>query len=177
MKRNEKFLTLFILLMISLIVVFLIINNKRIENKIDEHSTHENSLLKNDDKEGENNNMNEFISKINININGTNYTATLEDNNTTREFLKRLPLEINMNELNGNEKYYYFDNSLPNNSSRIGKISSGDLMLYGSDCLVLFYKSFNTSYSYTKIGKIDNLTYLESNVGKDSIKISFTKQI
>lgn len=152
MKKNIKFLILFIVLIISLMVTFLITNNKRMGN-----------------------NMDEFTYKINININETNYTATLEDNATTREFIKRLPLEINMTDLNKNEKYYYFDSSFPSKSSRIGKINSGDLMLYGSDCLVLFYETFNTSYSYTKIGKIDNPSSLKSNVGKGNIKISFTK--
>lgn len=119
--------------------------------------------------------MHKSIYKVNININGTNYTATLEDNETTRELINRFPIEINMNELNGNEKYYYFSDSLPSNPSRIEKINNGDLMLYGSDCLVLFYETFNTSYSYTKIGKIDNPSSLKNSVGKGNIKISFSK--
>lgn len=160
MKKSIKKLILFIALIITLIVMFLItITNSKETN----------------DNEGRDNNMNGFISKINININGTNYTATLEDNATTREFINRLPLGINMTELNGNEKYYYFDNSLPSNSSRIDRINSGDIMLYGSDCLVLFYESFNTSYSYTRIGKIDNPSSLKENVGKDNIKVTITE--
>ena len=35
-------------------------------------------------------------------------------------------------------------------------------MLYGNNCLVIYYKSFDTSYSYTKIGHIDNLPDLGS---------------
>lgn len=33
------------------------------------------------------------------------------------------------------------------------KIFNGDLMLYGSTTVVLFYKNFNTIYSYTRFGK------------------------
>ena len=42
-------------------------------------------------------------------------------------------------------------------------------MIYGNDCLVIFYKSFTSSYSYTKIGHIDNLPDL----GNDNVLVSF----
>lgn len=44
-------------------------------------------------------------------------------------------------------------------------------MLYGNNCLVVFYKSFDTSYSYTKIGHIDNL----SDLGSRNITIKFER--
>lgn len=82
-----------------------------------------------------------------------------------------LPLELNMSELNGNEKYAYLDKSLPTNSYNPKHINSGDVMLFGDNCLVIFYDSFNTSYSYTKIGHIDNLP----NLGNGSIKVIIDK--
>lgn len=125
------------------------------------------------DNKKENNKEDEFMekAKINITINNTNFTATLEDNETTKELLKRLPLDITMNELNGNEKYYYFENSLPSNQTNIEKINIGDIMLYGDNCLVLFYDTFNTNYKYTKIGKLDNIDNLKNIVGKSNIKV------
>ena len=92
---------------------------------------------------------------MNIIINGETLTATLENNATTDALLELLPLEISMSELNGNEKYCYLTKSLPTNSENIGTIHAGDIMLYGDDCLVIFYETFNTSYRYTKIGHID----------------------
>lgn len=117
----------------------------------------------------------EEMFKIKIKINNQEFSATLEDNDTTREFIKLLPLEITMNELNSNEKYYYMTKSLPESAKRVGKITSGDIMLYGSDCLVLFYESFETSYSYTRIGKIDNVDSLKSAVGTGEALVSITK--
>ena len=76
-----------------------------------------------------------------------------------------------MNELNGNEKYVYMDKSLTTNSFNPKQIKKGDVMLYGDNCLVIFYKSFETSYSYTKIGHIDNL----ENLGNGSIIVKFEK--
>ena len=82
-----------------------------------------------------------------------------------------LPVEYNMNELNGNEKYVNLDNTLTTNSYNPKHIEAGDIMLYGNNCLVVFYKSFDTQYSYTKIGHVENL----SDLGKENITIKFEK--
>ena len=99
------------------------------------------------------------------------YTINLENNSTAKSFANMLPQELTMSELNGNEKYVYLDNTLPENSSSIKKVIAGDVMLYGNNCLVIFYKSFNTLYSYTKIGHIDNLPDLNG----DRITVLFKK--
>ncbi len=113
--------------------------------------------------------------KIQLTINHRNFTATLENNETTREFLQRLPLNIYMNELNGNEKYYYFDSSLPNNPIQPEKIQVGDIMLYGDNCLVLFYDTFETNYSYTKIGRLDDVSDVQNMIGTGTIEVSISK--
>ena len=46
-------------------------------------------------------------TKINVNIGGKNFTATLNDNASAKAFTKHLPESFNMSELNGNEKYKY----------------------------------------------------------------------
>ena len=101
--------------------------------------------------------VNEVSRTMKVIIENKEYVISLEDNDTVQSFVKMLPQEFNMNELNGNEKYIYLDTSLPTNSYNPKKIVSGDIMLYGNNCLVIFYKSFNTSYSYTKIGHIAGL--------------------
>lgn len=110
-----------------------------------------------------------------IEVNKTKYKAKLEDNETTRAFLKKLPLEITMNELNGNEKYYRFDKSLPSNPTSVEKINKGDLMLYEDDTLVLFYDTFDTIYKYTKIGNISDNAKLMTNLGKDKVTVKFSQ--
>lgn len=115
----------------------------------------------------------EMEKKINLVINGKKFSATLEDNETARELFSRLPLTIEMEDLNGNEKYYYLDESLPQNDTNVGRIERGDIMLFGSDCLVLFYKSFETPYSYTRVGKIDDVDNLEEQFGQGSVRITF----
>lgn len=78
--------------------------------------------------------------------------------------------------MNGNEKYYYLPDNLPTSSSNPGRIQTGDLMLYGSSCVVLFYESFSTSYSYTRLGRVDNPSGLASALGSGSVTVSFELQ-
>lgn len=111
--------------------------------------------------------------KIKITVNSKTFTATLLDNNSAKAFKEMLPLTIYMTELNGNEKYYDMPNSLPTNSTNPGTIKNGDLMLYGSKTLVLFYKTFSTSYNYTKLGSIDDVTGLASVLGSENVTVTF----
>lgn len=164
-----------ILILVLTISIAILNKNKDILDIKNTNDIQEKNNQNYNDNKDVDNNMYEFVSKINININGTNYQVTLEDNDTTRAFINKLPLEINMSELNGNEKYYYLNESLPSIPSKIGQINNGDLMLYGSDCLVLFYESFESSYSYTRIGKIDNPAALKDSVGKGNVKVLFSK--
>ena len=105
---------------------------------------------------------------------GTNiFTATLNNNETVTAFKSKLPLTIKMRELNGNEKYFDLPDNLPVSASNPETIQTGDLMLYGSNTLVLFYKSFSTSYSYTPIGRIENTSGLTTALGSGNITVKF----
>ncbi len=106
-----------------------------------------------------------------VKINDTNVTIDWEDNETVSELLKHLPLSGEMQELNGNEKYLYLDYSLPTASFNPQEIKTGDVYLYGNNCLVIFYQDFATSYSYTKIGHISDLP----NIGQENISLTIEK--
>lgn len=114
--------------------------------------------------------------KIKIKVGAQTFTATLLNNNSAKAFKAMLPLTISMIELNGNEKYYDLAQSLPTHSSNPGTIQNGDLMLYGSRTLVLFYKTFSTSYSYTKLGKVDDTAGWAAALGSGNIAVTFEKE-
>ena len=116
-----------------------------------------------------------ITTNIKITVNGKTFDATLDDNESARAFLEKLPLEVTMNELNGNEKYYSFNENFPSDDERIGKISIGDLMLYSSSYVVIFYKNFSTSYSYTRLGKILNVAELEKTLGGGNVTVKFER--
>ena len=103
-------------------------------------------------------------SKIKIKVNSHIFTATLLDNKS---------VTMQMTELNGNEKYFDLPNSLPTNSYNPETIKNGDLMLYGSKTFVLFYKTFSTPYSYSKLGSLDDVTGLTTALGSGNITVTF----
>ena len=113
------------------------------------------------------------VNEMKVSINGTEYTAHFYDTKAAEEFKAMLPLTLNMSELNGNEKYIYMDGDFTTASEKVGSIKKGELMLYGSSCVVLFYDSFSTPYSYTRLGYIDDPDRLEKAVGSGSVTVEF----
>ena len=136
------------------------------------------SVPSNSDTENinENNNANPTGSKMKITIGTSTFTASLNNNATATAFKGLLTLTINMSDLNSNEKYFDFANGLPTNAANPGNIRTGDLMLYGNKTLVLFYKSFPTAYSYTRIGRIDDIAGLTAALGAGNVTVTFALQ-
>ena len=110
-----------------------------------------------------------------LTVNGQEFKAVFYNNKTANALLKKMPMTLNMKELNGNEKYHFFDTEFPTNEKSPGKILAGDIMLYGSDCMVTFYKSHSTSYQYTSVGKIENASDFAKAVGSGNVTITFRK--
>lgn len=46
-------------------------------------------------------------------------------------------------------------------------------MIYQSDYLVIFYDSFDTSYTYTRLGYITDTAGLKEAVGTDNAEVTF----
>ena len=115
------------------------------------------------------------MTSLVITVGEQKFDLRLADTDAAQEIAKATPFEIEMSELNGNEKYYYSEN-LPSNPQEIGQIHAGDLMLYGDDCIVLFYKDFQTTYSYTRLGHISDPTGLAEALGDGNANVIFTKQ-
>lgn len=130
----------------------------------------------NDNNDGNNQEDENMDRNITITVGGTQFAATLEDNEAGRAFAAMLPLTLDMSEMNGNEKYHYLDESLPTESCRPGTIQAGDLMLYGSSCVVLFYETFSSGYSYTRLGRIGNPEGLAAAIGGGNVSVTFSAQ-
>ena len=161
-------------LMVFISLLSIIIISKFIKNDFKVKNNKEENNAKIDNyKENSQEDEGETDMYINIIIENKSFIAKLEANETSKEFIDMLPLEINMSELHENEKYFYLDEKLTTNAYIPKRINKGDIMLFGSECLVLFYKSFETSYSYTKIGSIINPVGLDEALGNSNVTVRF----
>ena len=111
-----------------------------------------------------------------IQIGSKTFTATLAENPTATAFKAMFPLTVNMADLNDNEKVVSLSANLPTNDSNPKQIEAGDLMIWSSRSLVLFYKSFATSYSYTRVGRINDASGLSAAVGAGNVTVTFELQ-
>ena len=95
---------------------------------------------------------------VNITINGTTLTATMEDNSSAQALLDMLrsePLTIDMHDYAGMEKVGTLDTTLPTNDQQI-TTQPGDIILYQGNQITIYYD--NNQWSLTRLGHIDNVT-------------------
>ncbi|UUX32741.1 cyclophilin-like fold protein [Fundicoccus culcitae] len=108
-------------------------------------------------------------------IEGVTFTLNLIENPASQTLLANLPLTLTMDDLHRNEKYASLDQSYPIQPQSVGQINAGDVMLFGSNTLVIFYDSFSTSYAYTPIGQISEVDQLISLLNHNqAVEIPFT---
>lgn len=103
------------------------------------------------------------------------FAIALADNAAARAFVTLLPLTLQMSDLNRNEKYAPLPQALPAEANKPGTIRNGDLMLYGTDTLVIFYTNFNSTYAYTRLGQVDDTAKLAQALGRRNVQVTFSQ--
>lgn len=140
-------------------------------DKIQEPRSAENETAEQNDREEENMNR-----KIIVEVNGSCFTATLENNeaaDTLAEMIREEPVTIRMNDYSGFEKVGSLGTNLPT-SNRQTTTQAGDIVLYQGNQIVIFYGS--NSWSYTRLGKIDDLTGWEDALGSGDVTVTFSPE-
>lgn len=115
-------------------------------------------------------------SRVWMTVGERRMAVTLADTDAARAFAARLPLSLDMSDLNGNEKKVDLPTALPANPSRPGTIRNGDLMLYGANTVVLFYRTFDSPYAYTRLGRVENPDGLAQALGQRDVKVGFARE-
>lgn len=114
-------------------------------------------------------------SRMWMSIGERRFAITLAETEAARAFIALLPLAVNMEELNGNEKKKELPSPLPTEASRPGTIRNGDLLLWGSRTLVVFYQTFDSPYAYTRLGRIDDPSGLPQALGRGDVRVVFSR--
>ena len=120
-----------------------------------------------------------IMNTVRIKINNNVLNIDLEDNSATIELIERLKkgdIIVNAHEYGGFEKVGDLEFSLPREDTNI-TTSAGDIVLYQGNQISLFYNS--NSWSYTKLGKIQNVSSneLKDILGNGNVTITFTLYI
>lgn len=114
-------------------------------------------------------------SRMWITVGERRFAITLTDNEAARAFVVTLPLTLDMEDLHGNEKKKELPDALPTRESRPGTIRNGDIMLWGSRTVVIFYQTFDSTYSYTRLGRVDDPTGLAQVLGRGDVRVVFSQ--
>ena len=116
--------------------------------------------------------------KMYITIGDETHCITMEDNIGTRALMAALQADnitYTADDYGNFEKVGYVGQSFPTDNHQIAT-SAGDLVLYNGDNICIFYGS--NSWSYTRIGKLDNLSaeevrqFVKAGEGEVSITLS-----
>ena len=112
--------------------------------------------------------------KMKIEVNGSTFTATLADNaaaDALVDWVEEGPVTLELSDYAGFEKVGPLGRSLPASDSQT-TTHAGDIVLYQGDQIVLFYGS--NSWSYTRLGHIDDLTGWEDALGGGDVPVTLS---
>ncbi len=108
-----------------------------------------------------------------LTINNYSFTADLADTAAAQELRRLLPLTLTMQDHLRNEKHAELPRRLSSDDQRPGRIEAGDVMLWQGQTIVVFYESFSSPYSYTRLGKIRDTQHLKAALVADNVQVRF----
>ena len=122
----------------------------------------------------QNNTEENTVTNMNVQVGDVVFSATLEENEAVSalvEMMRENPVVIQMSDYSGFEKVGSLGASLPASNSQT-TTQSGDIVLYNGNQIVIFYGS--NSWSYTRLGHIDDLTGWEEALGSEDVTVTFS---
>ena len=114
--------------------------------------------------------------KMIVNVNGQDFTATLAKNSAVDALVQMMgngPVTLQLSDYAGFEKVGSLGQSLPASNSQT-TTHAGDIVLYQGNQIVMFYGS--NSWSYTRLGHIDDLTGWEEALGSGDVTVTLSME-
>lgn len=114
------------------------------------------------------------MKKMTLQIGNNTFTVTLENNDAVDalvDMMHEAPVVIQMSDYSGFEKVGSLETSLPTSNKQM-TTQSGDIVLYNGNQIVIFYGS--NSWSYTRLGKIDDLSGWKDALGSGDVTVTFS---
>ncbi len=111
---------------------------------------------------------------IQVTVNGRPFAAVLYESDTTQEWVRQFPMALSMEEWNGNGFYAVAPSPLPQDGRIPSRIRPGDLMLYGSSRIALFYEGLCAGDFYTPLGYLLHTEGLADALGEKAALVTFS---
>ena len=114
------------------------------------------------------------VMNMKVQVGDTIFSATLEENvavSALVDMMRESPVVLQMSNYSGFEKVGSLGTSLPADNSQT-TTHAGDIVLYNGNQIVIFYGS--NSWSYTRLGHIDDLTGWEEALGNGDVTVTFS---
>lgn len=122
----------------------------------------------------QNNTEENTVTNMSVQVGDVVFSAILEENEAVSalvEMMRESPVVIQMSDYSGFEKVGPLGVSLPASNSQT-TTQAGDIVLYNGNQIVIFYDS--NSWSYTRLGHIDDLTGWEEALGRGDVTVIFS---
>ena len=178
---NKKIILFSVIIIAVLVISFTMNNNK--ENSTIQNSSNVN--IKEESNANQNtNNINDISNsserkddmKLYLKVNNRVLTATLERNSSVDALIEKLEqndITIDMEDYANFEKVGSLGFNLPRNDKQI-TTTAGDIILYQGNSITIYYDT--NSWSFTKLGHIDNITQeeLKEILGARDVTVTLT---
>ena len=114
------------------------------------------------------------VMNMKVQVGDMIFSATLEENvavSALVDMMRESPVVLQMSDYSGFEKVGPLGTSLPADNNQT-TTHAGDIVLYNGNQIVIFYGS--NSWSYTRLGHIDDLTGWEEALGNGDVTVTFS---
>lgn len=113
--------------------------------------------------------------RVAINLNDVEFHATFYNNPSAQAIIAQMPFTLDMSDYGAQEKIAGLTFDLPSASTQVpSHMNTGDIYLYSSNNLVLFYTSFANAYPYVPVGYVEDTAGLVEALGSGNVTVTFS---